>query len=303
MAVNREQLLNKASTTVAEPLDNSETTITVADGSVFPADGDYRLIIDSEVILVKSRATNDLTAVRGVDGTSAVTHLTGVDIDTVITAGGINKLLNDCSAGGLFRPARRLVDKDGVILTKSDFSTPVAMGSTVITDEADGSITMLVDNSTAGFKMLLRTALSTPYKVRAKMQAGGGMDWETSGTIIGLLMRESSTGKFVNCYYEFGENCKPAKYTNETTFSAFYVTSGLTESDSTWVWQEMEDNGTTIFFRYSSDGVNFFELFSVSRTDFLAGGPNQVGWHVSARGGNVQDHLQTLKSWEEIDLS
>lgn len=302
MAVRREQLLNAATTTVNEALDASETIITVTDGSVFPADGDYRLIIDSEVVLVTSRVTNDLTVVRGLDGTLAVTHSNGVVIDTIVTASSFDQFLNDCSAGGLFRPARRLMDKDGVILTKSDFST-IGMGSTVITDEADGTITLFIDQSTGGFKIMLRSIPSTPFKVRAKLELGAGANWRTAGTIIGLVARESSTGKFVNVYYEYGENCQPAKYNSETSFNSFYVSSKLTEADCPYVWLEMEDNGTTIFFRYSSDGVNFFELHSVSRTDFLAGGPNQFGWHVSAGGGNSQDHAHRLASWEEIDLA
>lgn len=302
MAVRREQLLNAVSTTVNEALDDSETVITVADGSVFPADGDYRLIIEDEVVLVTSRATDDLTVARGVDGSAAVEHGDGVAIDSVVTAGGIDQLLNDCSAGGLHRPARRLVDASGVVLTKSSFSF-TNEGSSVIADEADGSISILVDEGAAGFKLFLRTAPATPYKVRAKFETGAGMDYSGSGTVIGLIMRESSTGKFVFCAYEFGDHVKPAKYTNETTFSAFYVTADDTEADCLWVWIELEDNGTTIFFRYSSDGVNFFEIFNVSRTDFMALGPNQVGWAVSNRGGNGNDHFQTLKSWEEIDLS
>ncbi len=302
MAVRREQILNKASTTVNEALDASETVITVTDGSVFPADGDYRLIIEAEVVLVTDRVTNDLTVVRGVDGTTAVTHSTAVAIDTIVTAGAIDQLLNDVSAGGLHRPARRLVDSSGVVLTASDF-TAVNHGSTVVADEADGSISMFIDESSSGVKLLVKTAPSTPYKVRAKIEPGAGFDLDSSGTVVGLVMRESSTGKFVHSLYEFGDQLQPATYTNATTFQGFYIAALDTECDCPWIWLELEDNGTTIFFRYSSDGINFFEIFSVSRTDFMAGGPNQVGWVVSNRGGNGNDHYETLKSWEEIDLS
>ena len=45
-----EQLANFGVTTVNEALDANETTVTVTDGSVFPAEGDFRVNVEDEII-------------------------------------------------------------------------------------------------------------------------------------------------------------------------------------------------------------------------------------------------------------
>ena len=76
---------NFGETTVAEALDASETVITVADGSVFPSSGTFAVVVDDEIMHCTSRSTNDLTVVRGADGTTGVTHDNGAAISQVVT--------------------------------------------------------------------------------------------------------------------------------------------------------------------------------------------------------------------------
>lgn len=55
-------------------IDNSQTTITLADASSFPTSG--KVIIENEVITYSGKSTNDLTGcTRGTNGTTAVSHL------------------------------------------------------------------------------------------------------------------------------------------------------------------------------------------------------------------------------------
>lgn len=92
-----EQLANFGETTIAEDLDDSETTVTVTDGSVFPASGNFRVIVDDELMLVTARSTNDLTVTRGAESTSAVTHSNGADIKMVLTKAGLDQYLTENS--------------------------------------------------------------------------------------------------------------------------------------------------------------------------------------------------------------
>lgn len=90
-----EQLANFGETTLAEALDDSETTWTVTDGSVFPSSGNFRVVVDDEIGLVTARSTNDLTVTRGAEGTTAAAHDNGADIKMVLTEGSLKALLID----------------------------------------------------------------------------------------------------------------------------------------------------------------------------------------------------------------
>jgi len=65
-------------TTLAEDLDDSETAVTVTDGTKFAAG--QVIQIDSERMYVSSISTNDLTVTRGYQGTTAAIHNTGVTV-------------------------------------------------------------------------------------------------------------------------------------------------------------------------------------------------------------------------------
>jgi hypothetical protein len=68
-----------SSATVAEVLDTTETGVDVSDGTVFSPG--HTFLVDAEQMYVRSIATNTLTVVRGVNGTTAATHASGASID------------------------------------------------------------------------------------------------------------------------------------------------------------------------------------------------------------------------------
>ena len=71
-----ERFVNNSQTTLDGAINASVTTVTVADanGSGYPLVGDFRILVDSEAMHVTARSGNDLTVVRGVDGTTAASH-------------------------------------------------------------------------------------------------------------------------------------------------------------------------------------------------------------------------------------
>ena len=91
---------NSASTTLSAGVGDSATSITVADGSVFPAitGSDYfylTLEVDSdpelkEIVKCTARSGNTLTIVRGQDNTSARTFSTADKAQLRLTAAGLN---------------------------------------------------------------------------------------------------------------------------------------------------------------------------------------------------------------------
>jgi hypothetical protein len=68
----------KTLTTAAEPIDTSETAIDLTSGTLIEV-GHY-LLIDSEQIVVTAISSNTATVERGVNGTTAATHLTSAPV-------------------------------------------------------------------------------------------------------------------------------------------------------------------------------------------------------------------------------
>jgi hypothetical protein len=94
---------NNAATVLAADLTTSATTITVSDGSVFPAlsasEHTYVTLEDlsanREVVKVTAISSNTLTVVRGQDGTSARAFSTADKCELRITAALLNDLNTD----------------------------------------------------------------------------------------------------------------------------------------------------------------------------------------------------------------
>lgn len=83
-----EQLANHAGTTLndAGGINNSDTSAIVASATGMPATGNFRIKIDSELILVGSRSGTTLSGlIRGIEGTAAASHSDGAAVDVVVT--------------------------------------------------------------------------------------------------------------------------------------------------------------------------------------------------------------------------
>src|SRR5688572_4967096 len=97
-----ELFTNNGTTTLNGAINNSVTTITVTLGSVFPNTGNFRVIVDSEIMLCTARSGNDLTVTRGSEGSTAASHSNGATISLIITNGSIRQLMSDYLATGTF---------------------------------------------------------------------------------------------------------------------------------------------------------------------------------------------------------
>ncbi|NJL70162.1 MAG: hypothetical protein HC888_00510 [Candidatus Competibacteraceae bacterium] len=102
-----EQYANNSATTLNGAINDSVTTITVADGSVFPSSGDFRIVIDDEILLVTARSTNDLTVTRGVENTTAASHSDSADVTHILSRQSLLNIVRDSLQTGAYssRPA------------------------------------------------------------------------------------------------------------------------------------------------------------------------------------------------------
>ena len=295
--MRRQQLVNNAATTLTSGINDSVTSVTVDDGSVFPSSGDYQLLVGSEIMLVTARTSNVLTVARGAEGTTAASHSGGAAVTAILTAGALDQLLIDLTGAGKHRYPFRLLSAAGDTLTQADF-TLLNVGTSVITDDASGGITAQAVETTGPYKVFHRAAPSTPYTVTANILFGPGMTYSTSGSLAGIGFRESGTGKFVAGIAETGDNVNFMRFTDPNTFSANATTNRSYNFFNDQLWYQIEDPGSgNLVFRVSSDGQNWFELGLDGRTAFMAGGPDQVCFAFNPRGG--ANKLFHLRSWVE----
>lgn len=94
-----EQLANNASSTLNGGITNVATSLTVVNGTLYPATGNFRIRIDSELILVGARSGNTLSSLtRGIEGTTGAAHNSGSDVPQVVTVGGLLQYLAETTS-------------------------------------------------------------------------------------------------------------------------------------------------------------------------------------------------------------
>ncbi len=150
-------------------------------------------------------------------------------------------------------------------------------------------------------------APATPYTIKAVLLAdyegivGASGDLTDGGIFIGW--REASTGKLVISAIQmlgsgFSQNF--AKWTNSTTWNSNYGAYGNGFGTGTFdgkspIFMAMRDDGTDLSVYLSTDGLHWHQNFSSqSRTDFMGGGPDQIGFGIYTQDSLV--HL-ALISW------
>lgn len=86
-----EYFANDLATTLNGTITSGATTLVVADATGMPSTGNFRIRIDSELMLCTSRSGTTLTVTRGVESTTAAAHTTGATVTLVLTNAGIDQ--------------------------------------------------------------------------------------------------------------------------------------------------------------------------------------------------------------------
>ena len=180
---------NSASTTLSAGVGDSATSITVADGSVFPAitGSDYfylTLEVDSdpelkEIVKCTARSGNTLTIARGQDGTSARTFSTADKAQLRLTAAGLNDVATQADTDTTYSVQDGELSEnnftnadhtklDGIAASANNYSHPSAHAISFITglqSALDGKVddSQVLTNVPSG---ALFTDTNTTYSVQ-----------------------------------------------------------------------------------------------------------------------------------------
>ncbi|HEX5272508.1 MAG TPA: hypothetical protein VFW33_18550 [Gemmataceae bacterium] len=95
-----EQFTNNAQSSLTAAIAAGDTSLTVANASAFPTAGNFRVLIDGEILLVTAVAGNTFTVTRGAEGTTAAAHAVSAYVTHVLTAGSLLNCPRSMTAGG-----------------------------------------------------------------------------------------------------------------------------------------------------------------------------------------------------------
>jgi hypothetical protein len=137
-----EQIVNSAQSTLNGTINNVVTSLTVVNGAVFPASGNFRILVcdpvtfaNAELMLCTARASNVLTVTRGIETTTAVGHTTGALVTHIMTVAGLTNYIAEHSISQTIADAKG----DIITATAADALGRKAVGANATVLMADSS--------------------------------------------------------------------------------------------------------------------------------------------------------------------
>ena len=113
-----EQFANNATTTLNGSITNVQTSLVVSSATTFPTSPQFRIIIDSEIMLVTGVSGTTFTVTRGIENTTAAAHNSGATVSMILTAGALDQLRSDLLP--IETIGHRLTVSSGTPITTSD---------------------------------------------------------------------------------------------------------------------------------------------------------------------------------------
>lgn len=332
-----ETYANNTSSTLASGIIAGDTTLSVASATGFPTTGQFRILIDSEILLVTAVSGTTFTVVRGVEGTTAASHSGGMTVTQILTRDGLGgiggtvilsdsfSLMPSSSVVGreylptdgthLFRDngiawrpfgplfPMTLVDNTAYSwVNQGSASVSTTHGSLILSDGAG--------SGTDNLRLRVKTIPSAPYT--ATMAIIPLLPFPSNFNACGICLRDSGTGKIItfglasdSTQFASGQVLSAIKWNSATSFSGFYTLTPTIAANyaaantlmlGPCLWLQIVDNNTNRLLKISNDGINFQQLHSVSRTDFIT--PDQIGFFVNPNNASFGVTLDVL-SWVE----
>lgn len=107
-----EQFANFATSTISASMDGTTDpiTFTVVSATDFPGSGDFRVLIEAEILKVTGVSGADFTADRAQEGTAKVAHASGSQVSHVLTAGGLTAAITGGGGAAVDDPQEFVYD-------------------------------------------------------------------------------------------------------------------------------------------------------------------------------------------------
>jgi len=212
---------NLASTTLNGDHDDTTTSIAVVSAMGFTT-GDFRILIDSEIMKVTGVSGTTLTVARHQEGTSAASHTNGTAVYHVLTAGALDaRAQNDLAAYDAYAsrpaagtPGRIFLPTDGIFLERddgatwdkfgpiwpmtppvaADFATWVNQGTATCIDNKGAVFMDAPNTSSLNLIMRMKTYPTPPFTVDTAFMVNA-RPMGVSHFAAGLAIRDSVSAK------------------------------------------------------------------------------------------------------------
>lgn len=288
---------------LVDPINNSATALEVTTLDGFPTDGNFRIIVGAEIMLVTSISGSVFTVERGAESTTAVAHDSGSPVVQGLTAGALDAIGSENIP--LWRDTNRplmntIVDGSGNILDSTDFTT---LNGGTISDLDSGAISIVAPaTSSHNVRGLYRSAPTAPYTVTTCFLPQ--LNRQNSTNYVGIGFRDSVSSNLLWCVSAIGpttpgENLAVYLFTNPTTFNTSSKSRDYWHMGRNMQWMRMEDDSTNLKFYLSMDGINWLLVHQETRTANLANAPDEIFFGAHAGLGNAYATGITMVAWEE----
>jgi hypothetical protein len=280
-----ERFANNAGSQLVSAIDADDATLTVVSADTFPTEGNFRIIVDTEIMVVIAVVGTTFKILRGQEGTSAASHSTNAGVFHVVTADSLASRDSDARASDLFvnrdspgQSGRMYIPNTGYVARDSGIvweslplwkMVPPVLGDftwenqgTSSATDVKGAIVLAPQTVASGesLRMLLKAAPTPPYKITIAFCALSGAKNTGNGSQYGFCWRDSATGKVIT----WGPGCDSSGYapriyhtrwTNSTTVTT--QVAGYYPPPIHPFWFRMGDDGTNRTMEISGDGYKF----------------------------------------------
>ena len=300
---NFEQFANDARDFVDTAINDSVTSLILDSASLFPSGGNFRIAVNTEIMLVTAVSGATLTIVRGAEGTVAAAHSVGDVVTGIVTAAAIEQMAKDYTPLWKNTPQLgSLVDGSGNNLGVADF-TWVNQGSAAAVDIQQGFKVTIPRTTGLDVRSFVMTAPTAPYTITVAL---GHSNTAPRGSLdlpwIGVGFRENSSSKFSTIRVH-GNAISLSNYTAPSTASSTPLNIAFYTKQVDLVYFKIEDDNTDLKYFFSNNGIEWIELYSEARGSFFTTAPDRVGLFFNGRWptalGSGTNHDGLLLHWSE----
>lgn len=310
MAVT-ETYSNSGSTTLSGTITAGAASLVVNSAATFPLAPQFRILVDSEYMLVTSLVGTTFNITRGIEGSVAASHSDGAVITQVLTSGGLvgvagsvnlsDKVSNLPSTGVI---GRLFVPTDASYVYQEQSSgwsaygpvipnlsspfpalsnwTPISFDAGSTSGQIGGVLRVFADpNAGSNGRIIAMSAPTTGYTITALILPELAQAQFAS---CGIGWRDSATDKQALIHYTgntAGYDLQASYALNSTSYFAAHYVSSLSAMVNMVkpTWFRIQDDGINRTVSYSFNGYTFTQLDQRARNYYDGAttmNPNQV---------------------------